>query len=216
MHMNTVAVYKLLPMLDTPGYEGFGTPGGSGISATEFIPKGVSTRAWQAPRLASVWGRRKVLCDKPEYLHDYPCIGFLIPALSLRAVDVLRDLLEPNGELLPLICDAGQYFAYNVTAVVDALDRDTSEIKWRAIDVLRKRELIVAEKIDHYEFRPEAVRALSIFRIPESMTGYYVTNVFADRIHDHGLRGFDLRKVWPLPRPKTGSTAEMERRAGLR
>ena len=32
--------------------------------------------------------------------NDYPCINMSRPAFSQRAVDLLRDVLEPNGEPL--------------------------------------------------------------------------------------------------------------------
>jgi hypothetical protein len=127
-----------------------------------------------------------------------------VPTFSAKAVEALRDLLEPNGEILPLECDNGEYFAFNVTTVVPVLDRKASEIEWLAIDRLKKREGVMAEKIIHYEFHANEIEPLAIFRIPEDVTGYYVTERFFQRVEQNGLFGFDMRKVWPLPRPKKG------------
>jgi hypothetical protein len=139
-----------------------------------------------------------------------------IPLFSERACEALRDLLEPNGEILPVNCKTGTYVAHNPTSVVDALNRETSDIKWPDLIRLRKHEPIIAEQIKYHDFIPERVAGLSIFRIPEDICDFYVTERFASRVREFDLRGFNLRKLWPLPRPKmTGSIAEMERRAGL-
>ena len=124
--------------------------------------------------------------------NDYPCVDLGIPAFSQRAVDALRDLLEPNGELLPLISDIGQYWAFNVTTVADVLDWKRSQIRW-----LIKPD--AASSIERHEFFPSKLRILSIFRIPEIPHATYVTELFAARVREHGLEGFDFRKVWPLP-----------------
>ena len=47
-------------------------------------------KKWKIPEL---WG------PVPSF-HDYPATE-LVPCFSQRAVDALRDVLEPNGELLP-------------------------------------------------------------------------------------------------------------------
>jgi hypothetical protein len=56
--------------------------------------------------------------------------GFYVePILSAKAVEALRDLLEENGELLPLLCDEGIYYVFNTARIVDALDEKHSEFK---------------------------------------------------------------------------------------
>jgi hypothetical protein len=219
LHAVTTCVYELLPMLDTPGYHTLGLEDGCSVAhgftlLGNFSPASVNSRTWTAQRLRDVWHTPKVLDPEPSQANDFPCISLVIPCFSSRAVSALHDLLEPNGEILPLRCDTGEYFAYNVTTVADVLDRDASVIRWLPGYSLRKIEPIIAEKIEHYEFR-SPVRDLAIFRIPENVTGWYVTAVFADRVKAHNLRGFNLRKVFPLPRLRIGGVAEMERRAGL-
>ncbi|NJK62102.1 MAG: hypothetical protein HC921_04910 [Synechococcaceae cyanobacterium SM2_3_1] len=69
--------------------------------------------------------------DEPYYpnlpLGDYPAYGGY-PVLSERAVDVLSDLLMPNGELLPLDYDKGKCFVFNTLRVIDAIDERNSGI----------------------------------------------------------------------------------------
>lgn len=212
------SVFKLRPVVDTPGFKCFGIDDNSPVAhghtlLSDFNPKDVATRNWVVPRLASVWRPRKVINSLPSQVNDYPCVGLRVPTFSARALDALRDLLEPNGEILPLESDTGQYYAYNVTTVADVLDRQASQVNWPHIYKLRKQEPVIAQDITHYVFFADRVKPLAIFRIPEDVVGYYVTDQFAQRVREHDLRGFDLRKVWPVPPPYRGSFAEMERRA---
>jgi hypothetical protein len=190
-------VYQLVPNVDDPRYEGFGfvrddsTRGKYGISA-DFMPDDIPTkgRAWTVTRMAGVWNPEPVIGRVRPY-NDYPCVNLDIPAFSQRAVEVLRDLLEPNGELLPLVSEVGSYYAYNITTIADALDPDPSEVEW--YDDARD----IAISVERYVFRPERLRSLSIFRLVERPALTYVTNVFAERVRAHRLRGFVFRKLWP-------------------
>ena len=66
--------------------------------------------------------------------NDYPCINLVYPAFSERAVDLLRDLLEPNGELLPVRHSVGQYYFFNCTRVVDCADLPNSKVNMTTRD----------------------------------------------------------------------------------
>jgi hypothetical protein len=57
--------------------------------------------------------------DRPP--SDFPSWGGVRPVFSRRAVSALGELLTANGELLPLECESGDYMAYNVTCVRNAL-----------------------------------------------------------------------------------------------
>ncbi len=216
--MSEHVVYELLPMLDDPAFSCLQSVEEEPLIAGEtmssaFRPKETKTRAWQAPMLKDRWNRPKVVDLLPSQVNDYPTVGLLVPAFSARAVDALREFLIPNGEVLPLDCDTGEFVAFNVTSVMDVLNRDMSIVEWPAEVRLKKAEPIRAVQIKHYEFVQEKVELLSIFRIPESITDYFVTERFAERVWSCGLRGFNFRKIYPLPRPRTGGFAEMERRA---
>jgi hypothetical protein len=223
-------VFELLPMLDSPDYWCFDVESGDSILGgrsliSDFYPPAESVRnerPWQVNRLSPVWTRRKVRDFHPNQTNDYPTISLRIPMFSRRAVDVLRDLLAPNGELLPLDSDAGPdaYWAYNVTTVADVLDREKSDVEWLDIDRLRLKrgepvQLIAAQNIRHYEFIREMLEPLCIFRLVEMPMYFYVTDTFTSRVAKHDLKGFNFKPVWPLPPPCRGSFAEMERRAGL-
>jgi hypothetical protein len=195
-HIHNNKVYKLERIYDVPRYEGFCEAENVSFLGNEDLDEDFliavvppRRRDWKVPRLAKVWKPVKVI-GRVRKFNDYPCIGS-IPAFSQRAVDALRDLLEPNGELLPLISPLGSYYAYNVTTVADVLDLEHSEIHWG-----RKP---IAFDIKRYVFRAEQLQMLSIFRIPEEPSGTYVTEVFASRVREHSLEGFNLIPAWPLP-----------------
>jgi hypothetical protein len=112
-------------------------------------------------------------------------------AFSKRAVDVLLDLLIENGEILPLQCEEGDFFVYNVIRVLDALDEERSELR-RFGRGGRGR----VKRIVRHAFFPERITA-SIFRIPQKPLRVYVTQGFVDRVEGAGLTGFDFTPVWP-------------------
>jgi hypothetical protein len=121
---------------------------------------------------------------------DFPALGY-IPAFSDRAVDSLRQILDANGEVLPLECEQGDYFAYNVTSLSDALDEAASDVERFETDGR-------IMEIDRYEFRPDALEGLTIFKLSVTPDRYeYVTDQFVTSVRDAGLVGFKFdRKVW--------------------
>lgn len=186
---------------------------GSGSLSDDFYPDDIKSRQWTIRKIAHLWRPRTVRELPHKHTNDFPYVDFFIPTFSGRAVEALREFLEPNGELLPLRCDTGTYYLYNVLTVIDALDHEKSEIDW--MGYLSHQTKVVADNILRYEFHAERIANASIFRIVERPVDYYVTQPFVDRVLAAGLQGFNLKKVWPLPWRKKGSLAEMERRAGL-
>ena len=183
-------VYRLYPFVDDPRYEGFG------VRDMPSSTLGRSpTRDWQPKRLAATWTAPKAGGRVREF-NDYPCVNLGDPAFSERAMYALRDMLEPNGELLPLTTKTNhRYFYYNVLTVADAIDIERSEIEWMTSKLVG----ITALNIRRFEFRADRLAGLSIFRIVEQTTGTFVTQPFVDRVKQHRLRGFNFIKVWPLP-----------------
>lgn len=109
---------------------------------------------------------------------------------SRRAVDALRDMLEPNGELLPVEHKGvkGNYFVYNVQTVSNALDvRKSDYQEYRPLDIFS------------YAFIPEKLVGATVFMLPVGMTYLYVTTAFVERVKSAKLHGFGFDKVWPLP-----------------
>jgi hypothetical protein len=124
---------------------------------------------------------------------------------SRKAVDALYNLLEANGEILPLIFEGkeNEYFAYNVLTVSNAVDEEKSEIHRHPDGDF--------SYIKRYEFDPTQTAGLTIFktwenkspRVPNSHTyvsvEVFVTDPFVKRVQEAGLFGFDFRLKWSGP-----------------
>ncbi len=120
---------------------------------------------------------------------DFPLLHAVVPVFSRRAVEALRDLLELNGELLPLKSSKGEYFAFNITRIVDALDEANSKVKR-----FSSGRLMVVKQ---HEFLVERVAGLTIFKIPQlARSREFVTDVFVERVNQRRLTGFDFLPVW--------------------
>ena len=192
-------LYALEKITNNPLHEGFAFVRSESIRnksrlSMDFMPDDILSkgRDWTVTRMKSIWTPQAVV-GRVRAFNDYPCVNLSIPAFSRRAIGVLGDLLEPNGELLPLQTDIGDYFSYNITTVVDLLDHDISEIQWP------DEKRVCAVDIRRYECRPETINGLSIFRLVEKPAAVYVTQAFVDRVIGHGLQGFHFIKLWPLP-----------------
>jgi hypothetical protein len=136
---------------------------------------------------------------------------------SRKAVDALYDILEANGEILPLIFEGkeNEYFAYNVLTVSNAVDEEKSEIDRHPDGDF--------SHVVRYEFDPTQVAGLTIFkawlnkspRVPNSHTcesvDVFVTDPFVKRVQEAGLFGFDFRLKWSGP--TTDDALDRARRA---
>ena len=127
--------------------------------------------------------------SKPAPHGDFPCnfLGGIYPALGQRAVEALRDLLEPVGELLPVECDAEPLWFYNCTRFADVFDEAAS-------DFSRSPSTGRVMTIRRAAWRPEVERE-TLFRIAHRhRSAVYVTDVVVERMRSAGLRGYKLRE----------------------
>src|SRR5690348_5122063 len=100
-------IYKLTSCLDDPRFSGFdGNP-----TLFRSIPPNRKSLDFQVKRLLDGWQPPRVTGTVREINH-YPCVAFQ-PAFSSHAARCLADILEPNGELLPILTPKGQYYFYN-------------------------------------------------------------------------------------------------------
>jgi len=126
--------------------------------------------------------------DLPQ--SDFPNLGGIIPVFSERAVKALGSLLSENGELLPVRCEEGKYFAFNVTRVIDALDLKQSELEFFP----NSNRIMFA---DRYVFKPERLHGATVFKIPQLPGGYtFNTDEFVARVKEARLVGFCFRELW--------------------
>jgi hypothetical protein len=188
---NQNAVYQLIKSFDDdPRFEGF-APKVRGDLPDSF-PQNRRSRKWRVYRFAKWWKPMKVV-GRVRPFNDNPGM-MLYPVFSKRAVDALRNFLKPNDEILPLSSPVGSYYLINVTTVADVLNWRKSKVVW-----FIGEKPIAASNILDYQFFRKKLEGRSIFRIPESVTRIFVTEEFAQRVREHGLIGFQLVKVWPLP-----------------
>jgi hypothetical protein len=80
---------------------------------------------WDPPRL-ELLARDRGKALKYSDIPSYPTRGVVL--LRPPAVEALGDLLRPDGELLPVLCDQADLTLFNCTRVIDALDEDRSTI----------------------------------------------------------------------------------------
>ena len=197
--MNITTIYKLEPVTDNPNFEGLATLeydpsllGRRNITA-DFFPESRDDWNWEIEKLSPIWQPLQTT-GRVRSFNDGPFINLAIPAFSKRAAEGLRDLLTPNGELLPLVHPAGEYFAYNCTKIVEILDQGKCDAKWFREDLPAP-----ALWIHWFAVRPELLYGLSIFRMRELCNFVFVTDIFVDRVRSLGLNGFEFVKVWPFP-----------------
>ena len=127
------------------------------------------------------------LIDPRLRASDFPSLAGApsVPVFSRRAADALEDLLAPSGELLLLDCDDGDYLAYNVTAISDALD-------WTASNPLYYSDGGVSW-IHSPVFERKRLSSDAMFRIRNAgFVGVFVTEPFMSCIKDNGLVGCKL------------------------
>jgi hypothetical protein len=155
------------------------------------------------------WFPVRVVADEDEQdlllNSDYPYLSVfatIAPVFSQQAVDVLADLLEGNGELLPLVCDFGHYYAFNITREIEALDEDHSEFTPYSELYYNLGSNFDDNSdvpiITRFMFHADRVTDLSIFKLP-NRNRYrvpMVTDRFVQRVQEAGLRGFAFKLLW--------------------
>lgn len=114
----------------------------------------------------------------------------IAPFFSRKAVDALKDILEPAGELLPVQCEDEVYYAYNVLNIVDAIDIGSSEVELFSDGTIMR--------FKRYVFTPAALEGQFVFKIPpwKHASTIFVTDSFKRRIEEAGLAGFKLELLW--------------------
>lgn len=112
------------------------------------------------------------------------------PAFTARAVEALQDLLFPLGQILPLRSPDGEFYLWNVTRMLDAMDEDAS-------DLLRFPSSGRIMVVNRWAFRADVVADAVAFKIPQMPVAYtFVTDAFMQRVQEERLVGFEPRAVW--------------------
>jgi len=183
-------IYVLDSSSDNPLFEGL---------AMEERPQTLDTwptdwrakyQTWQPKLLQANWKIPEVVGNVRTF-NDYPCINMSRPAFSQRAVDLLRDILEPNGELLPVRHKCGTYYFYNCTQMTNCVDLSQSDTRKIAGGIITTT--------DKLTFIDELLEDLTIFKVRTQLIELFCTQRFVDRVNAAGLQGFVFQPIWPLP-----------------
>jgi hypothetical protein len=143
---------------------------------------------------ASTWTPipvRRVAADERQagWPSDFPWLGGHVLVMRRTAVSALRDLLDSNGELLPLsTTDGVELCAFNAR-VIDALDEAGST-------VTRFPGTRRIMHIKQVAFVATAIEGADLFRLPFRSSPTYVSARFVERVKEAGLRGLAFTQVW--------------------
>jgi hypothetical protein len=155
-----------------------------GRPATTAADLAAIRRSWMAPRVqrwCAEWNDAPPLGSAPTY------------ALSDRAVDALRDLLEPDAVLLPLGPRARRYFVFIARVLPKALDTKQTHTALRhMVDGHR------VWHIDRYGFRLDQTEPVAAFRVPQNPYVTFVTDRLVQRVKERRLNGFVFEIAFPL------------------
>lgn len=111
------------------------------------------------------------------------------PIFSIKAVDILSDLLKSHVEILPLKHEPFPIVAVNVLNVVDGIDQEMAEKK-----LLPNGTFVGYEK---YAFIKEMVAGHHIFKIPQQLsTMVFVSDEFKHAVEKNKLKGFAFNELW--------------------
>jgi hypothetical protein len=134
---------------------------------------------------------RRVRADERQAFNpsDFPWLGSEALVMRRLAVDLLRDLLDANGEVLPLTTDDGaELFVLNAR-VIDALDEPSSSLmKFPGTNRIMRVKKVA--------FIASAIEGADLFRLPHRASSTYVSERFIERVKATGLRGLSFNKVW--------------------
>ncbi len=194
------ALYKLNCVREERRYEGFalslGTPS---LLGRENLLEDISppvrrtgVNNMEIVRLKEIWKAPRVTGNvSPK--HDSPGINLMYPAFSRRACDSLAEFFKPNGELLPLETNIGEYYFYNITTIIDVIDLAKSSCVYSSGDRLRVLD------VEHYVFIEAAIEGVDIFRAYDLSINVIVSQLFVDRVLAEKLRGFSFTKNVAAP-----------------
>jgi len=118
-------------------------------------------------------------------------LPFCMSAFILRrsAVDALRDILEANGELLPLATEDGlELYVLNVRAI-HALDVPRSK-------VIYDGETGMIANVEDPVFVRSAIEGVDIFTLKNRLGLFFFSDRFVTRTKKAKLKGVDFGKVW--------------------
>ena len=123
---------------------------------------------------------------------DFPSLGYETAIMSARAVDRLRPILVPCGEILPirLSNDPEKFFLFNVTRLINAVDMERSKFDRFPGGLIASWESLA--------FDPNLLTDALFFKTVQLGAVYeiYVTQAVVDAVKKARVTGFDFKLEW--------------------
>lgn len=135
----------------------------------------------------------------PRYFtrsQEYPLgryISMLTNDILIMERQAITEILPVLGEveILPIICDFGDYCAVNILTVLDAFDRENSVYVPFRHDPNR---IMMFKK---FAFFQSAIQNHHIFKIREATKTYiFVDDIFVHEVEKHNITGFRFVLEW--------------------
>ncbi len=96
-----------------------------------------------------------------------------------QALQVLEQLLGDSVQILPLSHENQEFYIINIIEIIDCLDEEHSEV----------RHYGPASKIIKPVFKEQFVKGKHIFKIPQSPSAIFVSDVIKQEVDSHALKG---------------------------
>ncbi len=132
--------------------------------------------------------------------NDAPLADY-ISKLSSDVIIMRRESIEKiehlfcNYEILPLICDFGDYWAINIMDVLDCVDYEHSEFKRFPQSTTKGTPRIM--RFIKFAFIPDKLCGFHVFKIPDLPKAHiFVDEVFVNEVSKCNITGFDFKLVW--------------------
>lgn len=158
-------------------------------------------KKWSIERIQSFDGREqadgwknvKAVRLEPEKklpLSNAPGFYSHIPVFNKKVVDALSAELKGKAEILPLKNKEDEYYAINITNVLDCIDYPKS-------DYVTFPDGKRIYRFNKYCFLETEVAGESIFKIKdEPLAAPFVSDQFKNTVEEHGFTGFKFSLAW--------------------
>lgn len=138
---------------------------------------------WTPLKVEPMYGCNRPFSNTPGFLPH-------IPVFDENAIKVLKYFLNKNAEILPLDCNLGEFYAINVTKVIDCIDYEKSIYK-----TFRDGKRIM--RFSKYFFNVDEISTEDFFKIKdEPLKRPFVSDNFKNIVTNSSLTGFKFELVW--------------------
>lgn len=144
-------------------------------------------RSWDPLPVRNFFGEKEGLF--PEKISDFPSLIMGDPVFSEQAWRIFEPIIGSYTEPLPLITVEGKYYALNILNIIDALDKENSQISYNKVTGRVSR-------VFKHVFNTDKIKDQLIFKVPETKgLEVYVSEEFKKIVEKNNLKGLDFSNV---------------------